>query len=91
MGKKTVKLSDDIRKAVDTAGVSRQALCRAARIDPAAMSRFMAGTVGLRTLHLDSLAAVLGLRIVVSGQRPPIPVLPMGRPRKAANAGKRRA
>jgi hypothetical protein len=55
--------SDRIRDAVDQDQRSRNAICQAAGIDPAAMSRFMAGTVGLSTTSLDRLLPVLGLEL----------------------------
>jgi len=55
--------SDRIRDAIDRDRRSRNAICLASRIDPAAMSRFMAGTAGLSTTSLDRLLPVLGLEL----------------------------
>lgn len=55
--------SDRVRDAIDRDQRSRNAICLAAGIEPAAMSRFMAGTVGLSTASLDRLLPVLGLEV----------------------------
>ena len=60
-------LGDQIRAAVNASGVSRYAICKAAAIDQASFSRFMAGKVGLTLAHLDALADVLGLDVVARG------------------------
>ena len=66
-----VRLSDQVRKAVDQSGMSRYRICQLAEIDQPSMSRFMAGKVGLTLERLDRLAEVLDLRIVAgkSSQR----------------------
>jgi hypothetical protein len=69
MSKKTRSLSDGIRAAIDAAnkaGVSRYAICRAAGMDQATMSRFMGGVVGLQLDTLDKLGEVLGLSVVTA-------------------------
>ncbi len=63
MGKQRVKLSDQIRQAVDASGMSRYAICKASGIDQGGMSNFMAGKRGLSLAALDALADVLGLSI----------------------------
>ena len=82
MGKKRIKLSDQIRQAVDDSGLTRYAICKGARIDQASFSRFMRGAIGLSLPTLDALADVLGLNIVANGERPEIPKGRRGRPRK---------
>lgn len=67
MSKRSLKLIDQIRGAVAGAGVSRYRICKATGIDEAAMSRFMAGKVGLSMEALDALAACLGLHIEARG------------------------
>ena len=64
MGKKRVRLSDQIRRAVDGSGMSRYAICKAAGIDQGTFSRFMAGKVGLSMRTLDALGDVLELRLL---------------------------
>lgn len=67
MGKKRTKMSDQIRAAVESCGVSRYEICKESGIQQAALSRFMAGT-GITTSTLDKLADYLGLEIVVKGK-----------------------
>ena len=57
------KLSEQIRQAIDASGYSRYRICKETGIDQAAMSRFMAGTVGLTQENLDRVAAFLGLEL----------------------------
>jgi hypothetical protein len=67
MSKKRIKLSDQVRKAVDASKISRYAICQVTGIDQAALSRFMAAAPGGRGLNmktLDALADVLDLNIV---------------------------
>ncbi len=76
------KLSDQIRQAIEAAGVGRNALAKAAGIDRGAFSRFMAGKAGLGLDAVDALAALLGLRIVATVKRPDFPPGKAGRPGK---------
>ncbi len=64
-----IKLSDQIRRAIDRSGLSRYAICKKTGIDKGLMSRFMAGKSGLSMASLDALADVLGLDITTSGKR----------------------
>ncbi len=59
MGKTTI--SDQIRRAIETSGLSRYEICRRAGVDQATMSRFMARKRGVNTTTLDRLAEVLNL------------------------------
>jgi hypothetical protein len=77
MKDKRMKLSDQIRRAVDDSGLSRYAICRIGAFDKGMMSRFMAGKRGLSLTTLDRLADVLALRIVADGR---VNVPPPGRP-----------
>ena len=70
MGKKRIKLSGQIRKAVNDSGLSRYAICKAAGIDQASFSRFMVGKIGLQLSTLDALADVLGLELKQMEQTP---------------------
>ena len=70
MSKKRLKLSEQVRRAVDASSLSRYAICKAAGVDKAVVSRFMAGKVGLSIPTLDALANVLGLNIVAGGAAP---------------------
>jgi len=87
MKAKRARLSDQIRQAVNAAGVSRYRICKGALIDQAAMSRFMAGRLGLSLQALDALAEVLGLDVVARG---PVNVPPLGRPGRKPKAKKGR-
>ena len=69
MGKKRVKLSDQVRRAVDASGMSRYAICKALDMDQAIMSRFMNGKGGLSMVNLDALADLLGLDVVAPKNR----------------------
>lgn len=79
-----MQLSDQIRAAVNAAGVSRYAICKATGLDKATMSRFMAGHVGLSLPTLNALGDVLGLDVVARG---PVKILP---PRKPGRKAKKR-
>jgi transcriptional regulator with XRE-family HTH domain len=65
MSKKRSSLGDEIRAAVNSSGMSRNQICKAGGIDPAIMSRFMAGTVGMQLSRLEAVADVLDLHIIV--------------------------
>ena len=65
MGKKRIRLSGEIRQAVEGfTDTSRNGLCRELGIDKGLFSRFMAGTGGLSMASLDALADFLDLHIV---------------------------
>ena len=70
MGKSRVKLSDQVRRAVDASGLSRYRICKTLGIAESTLSRFMAGQGGLSMEYLDALADLLHLDIV-SGERLP--------------------
>jgi transcriptional regulator with XRE-family HTH domain len=68
MGKKPIKLSDQVRRAVDASGLSRYRISKELGVAESTMSRFMAGQ-GLSMEHLDALAELLGLDIKVTKPR----------------------
>ena len=68
MAKKRVKLSDQVRRAVNESGISRYRICQLLNMDQAIMSRFMTGKGGLVMRNLDALADLLGLDVVARGQ-----------------------
>ena len=68
MKAKRVKLSDQIRNAIDGAGDSRYALCKQIGMSQATMSRFMSGAGGLSVEMLDRVADVLDLNITAGAK-----------------------
>jgi len=64
MKRESGKLSDQLRRAVDAAEVSRYRIALEAEIDHATLSRFMNGKRGLSMANMDRLAEVLGLELV---------------------------
>jgi transcriptional regulator with XRE-family HTH domain len=71
MGRQRVKLSEQIRRAVDASGKSRYRICKELGIAESTLSRFMSGQGGLSMDNLDALADLLHLDIV-TGKRPPL-------------------
>jgi transcriptional regulator with XRE-family HTH domain len=63
MAKKRLRLSDQVRQAVEASGQSRYAICKALGLAQATMSRFMNGQGGLSMDCLDALADLLDLNI----------------------------
>ena len=68
MGKKRIKLSDQIRNAIDNCGETRYAISKATGICETTLSRFMSGERGLPMKTLDILADHLDLNIT-AGKR----------------------
>ena len=64
-----MKLSDQIRRAVDGCGQTRYRISMATRIDQSTLSRFMSGERGLPMKTLDKLADHLDLNIQVGKGR----------------------
>jgi hypothetical protein len=69
VGKQRVKLSDQIRQAVDASGKSRYRICKELGMGEATMSRFMAGKGGLSMEYLDALADLLSLDLKTNKRR----------------------
>lgn len=65
MSPRRLKLTDQIRRAVDRSGMSRYRIAKTLDISQATLSRFMAGKHGLTTVTMDRLADLLKLHIVV--------------------------
>ena len=66
MGKRrSKKLSDAVKKAIDDSGESRYAIAKATGIDESALAKFYNGHRGITTDTLDRLGEYLGLRIVM--------------------------
>ena len=69
MAKRRVRLSDQIRRAVDDCGLTRYAIFKATGIDQGTLSRFVAGAAGLCLDNLDRLADLLDLSITIGRRR----------------------
>jgi transcriptional regulator with XRE-family HTH domain len=69
MGRQRVKLSEQIRRAVDASGMSRYRIAKELGIAESTMSRFMSGKGGLSMEYIDALADVLKLKITVGRPR----------------------
>lgn len=63
MGKKRVKLTDQLRTAIETSDKSMGQIARESGIDIATISRFVHGKGGLSMEGLDSIADCLGLNL----------------------------
>lgn len=63
-----VKLTDQLRQAIDAAGMSRYAVCKAIGVDQSTISRFMASKGGLALDTVDRLGELLGLKLVITKQ-----------------------
>ncbi len=64
MAKKTLKLTDQIRKSMDESGLTRYRISQATGIDESALSKFYHGTRGLSLESLDRLCDYLGLQVI---------------------------
>jgi transcriptional regulator with XRE-family HTH domain len=71
MGKKRAKMSDQIRSAIDSCGITRYRISKETGISESALSRFMTGERGLSMTALDALADYLGLDVVMRRKRQP--------------------
>jgi transcriptional regulator with XRE-family HTH domain len=60
--------SEQLRKAIESCGISRYQIGKELGIDEATLSRFMGGERGLRMSVLDRLSVFLGVRIVIDKQ-----------------------
>jgi transcriptional regulator with XRE-family HTH domain len=68
MEKRSEKLSDQVRRAVDASGLSRYRISKQLGVAESTMSRFMSGHGGLSMENLDALADLLDLNIT-TGKR----------------------
>jgi transcriptional regulator with XRE-family HTH domain len=67
--KRSYKLSDQLRQAIDDSGLSRYAISQETGIDQAALSRFVHGHVGLSLDAIDRISECLQLTITM-GRKP---------------------
>ncbi len=63
-----MKLSEQIRRAIETCGQTRYAIAKATGVSEATLSRFVNGERGLPTKTLDILADHLDLNITAGGR-----------------------
>ena len=66
--RRTAKLSDQVRRAIDESGLTRYAIAKATGIDESALAKFFHGERGLSLASLDQLGEYLCLRIVMDGK-----------------------
>jgi len=64
MKPKTEKFTDQLRRIVETCGISRYQISKETGIDESTLSRFVHGERCLSEKNLDQLGEYLGLRIV---------------------------
>jgi DNA transposition AAA+ family ATPase len=64
MKRKRIKLTEQVRQAIETCGKTRYQISQDTGIDQATLCRFMGGKGGLSNPILDTLGEYLGLRIV---------------------------
>jgi transcriptional regulator with XRE-family HTH domain len=74
-------LSDQLRQAIDSSGVTRYAFCKAIKLEQSAMSRFMKGEQGLSLEVIDRIGKLLNLTlssgnllVVDKGKVKPLPL-----------------
>ena len=61
-----VRLTDQLRSAIDASGMSRYAVAKAIDLDQSTLSRFMSGKAGLSVETIDKLGELLGLQLVTA-------------------------
>jgi transcriptional regulator with XRE-family HTH domain len=66
--KRTKKLTDQIRQAIDDSGITRYRIAQDTGIDESTLAKFYNGKRGLSLENLDLLCSYLDLRIVVDRQ-----------------------
>ena len=69
MAKRRMKLSDQVRHAIETCGQTRYAIAKATGISEATLSRFVSGDRGLPMKTLDLLADYLDLNITPQNRK----------------------
>ena len=68
--RKRQKVSEQIRRLIDSSGMSRYEIAKQTGIDQSAISRFMTGERGLSMTALDTLGELLDLEVTMHGPRP---------------------
>jgi transcriptional regulator with XRE-family HTH domain len=69
MARNRVKLSEQIRQAVDASGLSRYRICKTLGIAESTLSRFMSDKGGLSMEYIDALADLLDIDLKVRKPR----------------------
>ncbi|MEX2138587.1 MAG: helix-turn-helix transcriptional regulator [Pirellulales bacterium] len=64
-----MKVSDQLRAAIDSSGLSHNELSRVTGVSQPAISRFVNGERGLNSESIDRLAAHLGLVLTIKRKR----------------------
>lgn len=64
------KLTDQLRGAIDSCGMSRYAVAKTIDLDQSTLSRFMSGKSGLALDTVDKLGELLGLKLVTAKNSP---------------------
>jgi DNA transposition AAA+ family ATPase len=63
--RRTVKLTDQIRQAIDDSGITRYRIAHETGIDESALAKFYNGTRGLSLDNINLLGGYLELKIVM--------------------------
>ena len=58
-------IREQVRKAIDSCGMSRYAISRATGVSEGMLSRFMSSETDMTLRTLDRLSAVIGVRLVI--------------------------
>lgn len=64
-----MKLSDQLRKAINDSGFTRYAIAKATGIDQSALCKFMNGERGVSVEAMDKLGKHLGLMLVLKRRK----------------------
>lgn len=67
--KRAMKLTDQIRRAIDQSGLTRYRIAKDTGLDESALSKFYNGSRGLSVEALDRIGEYLKLRIVVDDEQ----------------------
>ena len=65
MAKRSKKMTDQVRKAIDDSGLTRYRIAQDTDLDESALAKFYHGTRGLSLDNIDRLFEYLELRIVM--------------------------
>ncbi len=66
---KQQKVTDQLRRLIDSCGISRYELAKRTGVSESALSRFMAGERGLSAKALDKVGECLGWEVVTRGPK----------------------